>query len=296
MTPGFDAAVEAGMWLGTHHPDWVSDPALPALFVSRSRLAARKRWPVVRCRAVAVDSAGFTEVAQAGRWRPSIPEFADFVAACQEWGARWVAGMDWPCGPTALAESGLGVEAHQALTVEFHAQLAATLPAHLRPLVTPVLQGWDPDDYVRHLSMYERAGLDLEDEPLVGVGSLVRDDHDTVATVLAELAGTGLRLHAFGVHRRALVAAYQRGGLHWRPHDGCWWPTGVISYDSMAWSYAARRRKVRLPECEHRAATCANCQTWALHWRAGYVTAAQAGHGRWLRSGAAPEQLTLFGE
>jgi len=36
------------------------------------------------------------------------------------------------------------------------------------------------------------------------------------------------------------------------------------SADSMAWSFTARRRPVRLDGCTHK--TCANCPRWAEQW------------------------------
>jgi hypothetical protein len=38
----------------------------------------------------------------------------------------------------------------------------------------------------------------------------------------------------------------------------------IASADSMAWSYVARRRKVKLDGCTH--ATCSNCMRWAIDW------------------------------
>lgn len=281
----FATAAGDGFWLGTHKPDWVADETMPALFLSRTELARKKRWPTIRCAAVAVDSGGFSEVGKHGRWEPTIVEFADFVYRCAEWGARWVGAMDWVCAPPALEASGHTVDTHQALTVEFYANLRALLDAQapgLGRMVTPVVQGWTVDQYVACLGRYERAGVLLDDQPLVGVGSLVRDDHQTVADILVELAQADLRIHAFGVHRQALAAALTRGAMDWRPAGEAWHPTGVVSFDSMAWSYAARARKLRLPQCDHKAANCSNCPTWALEWRTSYQTAARAGHARWL--------------
>jgi hypothetical protein len=60
----------------------------------------------------------------------------------------------------------------------------------------------------------------------------------------------GTRLHGFGVKRTGLR------------HTGVW----LQSADSMAWSFQARRQRLRLPGCAHR--TCSNCLRYALRWRA----------------------------
>ena len=65
-----------------------------------------------------------------------------------------------------------------------------------------------------------------------------------------------LRLHGFGVKREGL-----------RRHGA-----SLVSVDSMAWSVVARRRRLRLPRCTHRARYCNNCLTWALTWREGVLS------------------------
>jgi hypothetical protein len=112
-----------------------------------------------------------------------------------------------------------------------------------------VLQGWDLGDYVACLERYRDGGLDLATEAVVGLGSVCRRQGTrSIAAVVSELAGYGLALHGFGIKTTGLTA-YARQ---------------LVSADSMAWSYAARRRPP-LPGCTHR--NCANCPRWALQWR-----------------------------
>ena len=55
----------------------------------------------------------------------------------------------------------------------------------------PVLQGWAPADYLRHLRLYECWGVRLPEAPLVGVGTVCRRQATAeVAGVLA-LLGPG---------------------------------------------------------------------------------------------------------
>jgi hypothetical protein len=114
--------------------------------------------------------------------------------------------------------------------------------------VIPVLQGWTAEDYWRHVEGYSAAGIDLRSEPVVGVGSICRRQGTAFAVRLVEgLARSGLRLHGFGIKSGAAT--------QW-----------LASADSLAWSYHARRNKIRLPLCTGHA-NCANCMRYALLWR-----------------------------
>jgi hypothetical protein len=137
-----------------------------------------------------------------------------------------------------------------------------TLAPHL-PFI-PVLQGWHLADYVACADRYQQAGVDLRRVPLVGLGSVCRRQATgEVAHITRVLAGErGLPLHAFGVKTRGLA------------HFAAW----LVSADSLAWSYQARRRPP-LPGCTtHR--NCANCPRWALAWHH-HITASL--HARQLR-------------
>lgn len=101
---------------------------------------------------------------------------------------------------------------------------------------------------MRHADAYQDAGIDLSRFPAVGVGSVCRRQGTTrVGTVMACLQDTKARLHAFGMKVRGLPLNEEY----------------VTSADSLAWSYAARR-KPPLPECDH--ASCQNCIRYALRW------------------------------
>jgi len=212
------------LYLGSHEPSWLwRHPGIP-LFVSDRRLKRRRTAFPRAVTTWALDSGGFTELANGG-WQTTA---ADYVARVRRYrddvgGLDWCAPQDWMCEPGMRDRTGLTVAEHQRRTVDNFGELRAELGA----LVVPVLQGWEPDDYVAHVAMYDRAGVQLADEPLVGVGSICRRGADgAIGAVLAAIHGAGLhRLHGFGVRGGALV---RWGGL-------------LVSADSMAWSYAARR-------------------------------------------------------
>lgn len=263
-------------WLGTHHPHWLWHEWPDGLrvdvplFVSRRTLGAFKRPRPSRV-AWALDSGGFSEITIHGRYTVTSAEYAAEVRRfADEIGQlRWAAIMDHMCEPVALAKTGATVEEHQRRTIASCLDLRAIAPD--LPWV-PVLQGWTPDDYWRHVEMYDRAGVDLAAEPLVGIGSVCRrQDTRPVEELIRDLADTGLRLHGFGFK----IEGLRRAGR------------SLASADSLAWSYAARRR-APLSECRGRHASCANCPRFALLWR-------ERVRGVLDRARFAPVQGDLFG-
>ena len=248
-------------YLGTHETSWLSRLTVP-LFVSARRLRARRGLPRSAGR-WALDSGGFSELSMYGEWRTSAATYAAEVDrfAAEVGGLDWAAPQDWMCEPTIRQITGLTVGEHQRRTV------ASVL--ELRQLVRgvpviPVLQGWTVADYLRCADMYEAEGISLAAEMTVGVGTVCRRQStaEGVAIVRA-LAGRGYRLHGFGIKRQGIAQV------------GCL----LQSSDSLAWSYAAVRRPVRLPGCAHGKdglGNCANCIRWAMQWRRETVSAIPA--------------------
>lgn len=233
-------------YLGTHEVHWLALDIGP-LFVSHRRLASRVRLP----RAAgpwALDSGGFTELALHGEWRSTPAQYIDAVRRYVADIGRmdWAAPMDWMCEPAVLAATGLTIAAHQQRTVANFAALRAAAPD--LPFV-PVLQGWHAADYERCIALYAAHGVDLWDEPLVGVGSICRRQATAdVRSIVHRLADTGLSLHGFGVKTRGLAS----------------FAGALASADSLAWSYRARRDRP-LPGCSHQ--RCSNCVHYATRWR-----------------------------
>lgn len=236
-------------FLGTHHPHWLAEARFASvpLFVSHRQLARYKTLP----RAVgswALDSGGFTELSMRGRWTLPAADYARAVLRYRDevGGLAWASPQDWMCEPQMLKSTGLTVEEHQRRTVESVMELRA-----LGAPVIPVLQGWTSGDYYEHVEDYDRAGIDLRREPIVGVGTVCRRQNTLSASVLMHgLAADGLRLHGFGFKATGLRLASD----------------ALASADSLAWSYNARREPP-LPECRGRHKNCANCPLWALEWR-----------------------------
>lgn len=241
-------------YLGVHRAYWLAEAGVP-LFVSHRVLSTYKTLPQAIA-PWALDSGGFTELKLYGEWR-TTPE--EYVAAVRRYRDEvgmldWASPQDWMNEPSMLAKTGLTVREHQRRTVENLLRLRDLAPE--LPFV-PVLQGWEPDDYRHCTDMYELAGVDLEDEPLIGVGTVCRrQDTKSGKAVLDALAPLGLNLHGYGVKVTGLLA----------------FGNALTSSDSMAWSYRARmverdRRRGTAPPKTCPKSNCANCLHFALEWR-----------------------------
>lgn len=220
------------------------------LFVSRERLYRRCGLPRA-CAPWALDSSGFTQLSRNGRWTFSARQYAGEVRRFRdEIGMmEHAAAQDWMCEPHILKQTGLDVREHQIRTIASYVELRAlddSLPW------MPVLQGWEREDYLRHVEMYDACGIDLRRASVVGLGSVCRRQAtDEAADIIKDLAALGIRLHGFGL---------KRGGIDKARHR-------LVSADSMAWSVAGRWA----PDAAHGHSSCSSCFEYALDWYARVV-------------------------
>lgn len=242
-------------YLGTHIKSWlwredIEEIGLDPLFVSWVRMR-RQKTPFKKPARVkwALDSGGFSEISLHGKWTHTEQEYVDAVEQYTEevGNMEWAAQMDWMCEPHMVEKTGLSVLEHQNRTVENYCilrQLAPHLP------IAPVLQGWELDDYPRCIELYQAAGVDLRERPVVGVGSVCRRQATSdIERLFASLSQYGLRIHGFGVK----TAGVERYGHH------------LASADSMAWCAAAGRHEGSW--CGSCPRKCNNCPAWAAAWR-----------------------------
>lgn len=192
------------------------------VFISVNRLRSRKA-PIGAAKWI-MDSGAFTEISTHGRYRHGVEQYAEVIN-------RWsgdpalvaVVAQDYMCEPWIISKTGLSVAEHQRLTIE----RVDGLRALTRAYVMPVLQGFEPRDYVRHVKMY---GERLPAGAYVGVGSVCKRNtniHSVEQILLAiKHVRPDLRLHGFGVKITSLASGIVRNCLE--------------SADSMAWSHAAR--------------------------------------------------------
>lgn len=218
------------------------------VMVSHGRLRARAALP----RATApwiCDSRGFTELSQHGRWTIGARQYATALTRYVEQVGhlQWASPQDWMCEPWILAKTGRTIAEHQQLTIESVLLLRELVPTvH----IIPVLQGWELDDYLRHIDLYATHGIALRSEPVVGLGSVCRRQASSqISLIVSVIASRGINLHGFGVKADG-IDSY---GLL------------LASADSFAWSYGARRT---IGHCPHGLVKWeANCPERARTWR-----------------------------
>ena len=195
-------------------------------FISVNRLRGRKK-PISAGKWI-MDSGAFTEISTHGRYRTSVEEYAAEINRWAYPGSGLIAAVsqDWMCEPFIVAKTGLSVEEHQRLTVERYDALRALVHG---VYLMPVLQGYAPLDYVRHLEMY---GNRLVFGAWVGVGSICKRNANIFAidAVLSAIkdARPDLRLHGFGLKMTSLGDGRIVEMLE--------------TADSLAWSFAARKQ------------------------------------------------------
>lgn len=185
---------------------------------------------------VFLDSGAFTELSLHGEYKTSVETHAATIHRLHTQGIAKLAVVvcqDYMCEPFMLEKTGLTIPEHQQLSVErfdalvaeLHRLFGETIPFP----VMPVLQGFEVEDYLRHLTMY---GDRITHNMWVGVGSVCKRQGNV--TVIENLlraikqARPDIRLHGFGVKITALLSAAVRELLH--------------SADSMAWSFSARKQ------------------------------------------------------
>jgi len=214
--------------VGLHHPSDAKH--FGCCFISVNALRPKKM--IKGCGEWIMDSGAFTEIFKHGRYRDSVEAYASEIV---RWANNPRAGLlleavsqDYMCEPDVLEKTGLDVPTHQRLTIERYDALAGELLRRgSRVPVLPVLQGYAPEDYVRHIGAYgERLGQGAR----VGVGSVCKRNGSlrSILDVLIAIreARPDLKLHGFGLKTNALSAPLVRAFLS--------------SADSMAWSFHAR--------------------------------------------------------
>lgn len=245
-------------YLGTHKPGWLFDERFSdvPLFVSRRTIGRMKTLERAKT-SWALDSGGFTELSMFGRWKTTPKEYvADVKRLFAEVGrCDWAAPQDWMCEPVITKKTGRTVREHQKRTVANFLELRSLAPSI--PFA-PVLQGWVVGDYEHCVELYDRAGVDLRKQKIVGVGTVCRRQGTIEAEeIMRRLQGHGLKLHGFGFKTQGLLRAQDV----------------MASADSLAWSYSARWTEP-LPGHDRPGSgrptghqSCANCSVYALKWR-----------------------------
>lgn len=225
-------------FVGLHQP--ADAVHFDACCISINRL--RRRRGRVHCSNVLIDSGAFTELARYGCYRHPVEAYAaELYRLCADGvvDIRAAVAQDYMCEPEILARTGLSIRVHQRLTIARYdallCELAHRFDGSCPFALIPVLQGYAPADYARHIHRY---GERLASGMWVGVGSICKRNGapQAIAEILRAIKSErpDLRLHGFGLKRTALEDPAVRSLL--------------ASADSMAWSFAARRQG-RNPNC-----------------------------------------------
>lgn len=244
-------------YLGTHKAHWLSISPVP-LFISHRTLKKRRTLPVANV-GWCLDSGGFTELSMYGQWVTTPEEYVSGIRRymSESGGLIWASQQDMMCEDIMLKRTGLTVADHQRLTIENFLNLKMLAPE--LPII-PVIQGQTSIDYLRHIDAFDKAGVNLLNEPTVGVGSVCRRQAtNEIVSIIRDITDTGVKIHGFGMKTLGLRKVHNR----------------VKSADSMAWSFTARREMIKLPTCTHGAKLCTNCIDYAIEWRAKLLASLQ---------------------
>ena len=172
-----------------------------------------------------LDSGAFTELLRFGHYRDAVQVYANQIKRWKSCGQLLAASsQDYMCEQFILEKTGLTIPEHQRLTLKRYDEL---LSCKTGVYILPVLQGYQPAEYVEHLRQYRDR---LPKGAWVGVGSVCKRNSqpEQIEAVLKAIKRErpDLRIHGFGVKLTALESRVVREAL---------W-----SADSMAWSFAAR--------------------------------------------------------
>lgn len=212
-------------FVGLHHPADAGKVEAPA-FISVNTLRKRKgAFPVGDW---IMDSGAFSTILRHGGY-PEPPEV--YAAEIRRWGGNGnllaAVSQDYMCEPHMIEMTGLSIAEHQRLTIERYDAILEAGTAGV--YVMPVLQGYEPSDYVDHLTQY---GARITLGMWVGVGSVCKRNSSPAAIEAVLLAINGarpdIRQHGFGIKTTSLQSGIIWDLLH--------------SADSMAWSFSARKQ------------------------------------------------------
>lgn len=190
-----------------------------------SAVTLKDRIRDIRANDWILDSGAFSQISRHGKFVITADEYLRLIERWSRCGNMLAAcTQDWMCEPFILEKTGLSIAQHHERTVLSYEYLSQRSQTY----VMPVLQGFEPKDYVHHLYEY---GLLIQPNAWVGVGSVCKrnGNSDAIEDILLAIKAhrPDLKLHGFGLKIQALESGTVRSLLH--------------SSDSMAWSYAGRR-------------------------------------------------------
>jgi hypothetical protein len=176
-----------------------------------------------------IDSGGFHSSLKHGHYTKTDEEYLEYI---EQYQPRYFALRDYPCEPELLKTHNRTVKDHIHMTLDNHLKLFDIMDDYqFNSQPIPVLQGWEIEDYLYCLDMFNQHGL-IND--YVAVGSVCRRNADkdikkVFRQIRTELPSK-IKLHGFGVKFSIL-------------RDKEMWDT-IYSVDSGAFDYAARMARL----------------------------------------------------
>lgn len=159
-----------------------------------------------------LDSGGYSLMIEQGEHPPTD----DYLDTVVEYDADRFAIQDYPCEPDILRKYGRSVRDHQRRTTTATAEcLVRAEERGIDAEPVAVIQGWERDDYIRHIRELREEDLLTEH---IGIGSVCRRNQsreiqNIISAVSSEL-GSDHKLHAFGVKNQILTHKPTRDALH----------------------------------------------------------------------------------
>lgn len=195
-----------------------------------------------------LDSGGYSLMLEKGEHPPA----SEYMAHVEEIEPSRYALQDYPCEPDILEEYGRTVEDHQQMSVDKARECLDYHETHgLESQPIPVMQGWEVNDYLRHVDQMRDAGC-LTDS--VGIGSICRRGQDSeireVILSVADALPNGTDIHCFGVKNnilrypqvRAVVSSVDSSAWYFRMYDDK--PVDEPAWQTCVYMYIKYRRKL----------------------------------------------------
>jgi len=168
----------------------------PNVFIS---YATRSNKPWHGIENLAIDSGGYEIMKKEGEYKTSNEEYLSFV---ETYNPDVFVLRDYYCEPEILENHGRSVIDHLEMTTEKHKEMIELLPSYtINSEVMPVIQGWKPEQYLKHIDMMSDANV-LDWSDYVGIGSLCRRGQNRrIAKIIRKVKSKlpDKRLHGFGV-------------------------------------------------------------------------------------------------
>ena len=221
---------------------------------------------------LALDSGGFVAMRRYGGYRWSVLDYINLAVMLRP--VFWAA-QDYACEPELAGDSVKVAQRIRNTVFTLGETLARVihwnheLPGQPATAPMPVIQGWRPAEYRTCVKLMEdhvisdpaaAEVLGSNDWPaLVGVGSVCRrhlsgpDSLYRIIDALEEALPAHVGFHLFGVKSTALAKLKDR--------------TRIVSADSMAWNYAARREAFAKRVPKTKAFLCEKMESWVVRQR-----------------------------